>query len=230
MIRKTTRYVALTAALLAPHASLALAQDSDDALTISANVGYFSDYRFRGVSLSDEDFALQGGIDIGHSSGFYVGSWGSSIESFNGSELELDIYGGYATELSGTSVDLGVLAYTFPGGDNADYYEIYTSTGRTFGSVDLTVGFRYIPSQSNTGDQDNIYVHGEASYAVADLPVSIDGHLAYEDGAFGDRKTDWSLGVTYEFKSLAFNATYIDTNEVGAGFDSTIVFGVSASF
>ena len=230
MIRKTTRYVALTAALLAPHASLALAQDSDDALTISANVGYFSDYRFRGVSLSDEDFALQGGIDIGHSSGFYVGSWGSSIESFNGSELELDIYCGYATEVSGTSLDLGVLAYTFPGGYYAAYYDLYNSASRTVGSIDMGVGFAYIPSQDNVGNQDNIYIYGDLGYAIPEMPVSVAAHLGYEDGAFGDKRTHWSLGVTYEFKSLAFNATYVDTSENGAGFDSTIVFGVSASF
>ena len=230
MIRKTTRYVALAAALLAPHAGPALAQDSDQALTISANVGYVSDYRFRGVSLSDEDFALQGGIDVEHESGFYVGTWGSSIESFNGSEMELDIYGGYATELSGTSFDLGLLAYTFPGGDNADYYEIYTSAGRTFGSVDVTAGFAYIPSQSNVGDQDNIYIYGDLGYAIPDTPISVAAHLAFEDGAFGDKRKHWSLGATYEFKSLAFNASYIDTSESGAGFDSTIVFSVSASF
>lgn len=230
MTRKITNHVAVVAALLALQASPAMAQDSDDAYTISANVGYVSDYRFRGVSLSDEDFALQGGIDVEHNSGFYVGTWGSSIESFNGSEFELDLYGGYATELSGTSVDLGVLAYTFPGGDNADYYEIYTSASRTIGNIDVGAGFAYVPSQDNVGNQDNIYIYGDLGYAIPDTPISVAAHLGYEDGAFGDKRTHWSLGATYEFKSLAFNASYIDTSENGAGFDSTIVFSVAASF
>ncbi|MEM8825412.1 MAG: TorF family putative porin, partial [Pseudomonadota bacterium] len=40
---------------------------------LSGNIGVFSDYRFRGISLTDEDFALQGGVDLVHSSGFFVG-------------------------------------------------------------------------------------------------------------------------------------------------------------
>ncbi|MEN8675919.1 MAG: TorF family putative porin, partial [Alteriqipengyuania sp.] len=66
----------LSATLLA---SPALAQDEyeeeADAIEISGNVSLVSDYRFRGVSFSDEDIAIQGGIDLAHESGFYVGTW-----------------------------------------------------------------------------------------------------------------------------------------------------------
>lgn len=90
----TSYYVATALAVVLPASALARDEAAED-YAISANIGYFSDYRFRGVSLSDEDFALQGGIDVTHSSGFYVGTWGSSIEPFNGAEMELDLYGGY---------------------------------------------------------------------------------------------------------------------------------------
>ena len=67
---------------------------AEDDLTLGANVAIVSDYRFRGVSQSDEKLAIQGGLDVAHSSGFYLSTWGSSINDFNGSETELDIYGG----------------------------------------------------------------------------------------------------------------------------------------
>ena len=65
--------------------------------TITGNAGVFSDYRFRGISQTDKKPAFQGGFDIGHASGFYVGNWNSNIDSalYNGASLEMDFYGGY---------------------------------------------------------------------------------------------------------------------------------------
>ena len=62
---------------------------------ISANVSLVSDYRFRGISQSNEDIAIQGGFDYAFDNGIYVGTWGSSVDfdstdGFNGS-LELDL-------------------------------------------------------------------------------------------------------------------------------------------
>ena len=52
----------------------ALAQDAQsdlaDGWSVSANVAFTTDYRWRGVSFSDGDFAVQGGFDIGHENGF----------------------------------------------------------------------------------------------------------------------------------------------------------------
>jgi uncharacterized protein (TIGR02001 family) len=41
----------------------------------SANVALTSDYVFRGVSQTDEDPAIQGGFDVSHDSGLYIGTW-----------------------------------------------------------------------------------------------------------------------------------------------------------
>ena len=65
----------------------------------SANVGYFSEYRFRGLDQSGEAAAIQGGFDWAHDSGFYLGSWASNVE-FNEatSASEFDLYAGYTKE------------------------------------------------------------------------------------------------------------------------------------
>ena len=84
-------------------ATPALAQDGAEVagsgLTVSGNAAIVTDYRFRGVSLSGGDFAIQGGVDVAHDSGFYVGTWGSSIDAGEAfGEMELDVYGGWSGE------------------------------------------------------------------------------------------------------------------------------------
>ncbi|HDY83020.1 MAG TPA: hypothetical protein ENH48_08720, partial [Halieaceae bacterium] len=80
--------VAVTAALLAG-TGLAQAQEREPAIVtgdtlvegykISANVALTSDYKFRGISQSNQDGALQGGFDAEFGPGFYVGTWGSTV-------------------------------------------------------------------------------------------------------------------------------------------------------
>ena len=57
-----------------------------------------TDYRFRGISQNDEDFAIQGGFDYAHDSGFYAGLWASNvdfqIQTVDDASAELDIYAG----------------------------------------------------------------------------------------------------------------------------------------
>src|SRR5690606_7342496 len=123
------------------------AQD-DMGLEVSGNVALVTDYRFRGVSFSDGDIALQGGIDVGHSSGFYVGTWASSISGGTAfGELELDVYGGWSGDLGGVTVDVGLLYYIYPTGDapgvDTDYFEPYASVSTSLGPVGASLGVAY---------------------------------------------------------------------------------------
>ena len=207
---------------------------ADDAITLSANAALVSDYRFRGVSLSNEDIAIQGGFDASIEGGFYVGAWGSSIENFAGAETELDIYAGYATSFSGLDFDIGMLAYTYPGSSDTTYWEAYTSIGGSAGTLGWTLGATYAFDQSNLGDQDNIYVYGDLSYPIADTPLSINGHIGLEDGAFGDpdggSKIDWTLGASYDFKQFSLGVSYVDTNIDADGSDAGVIISLGASF
>ena len=103
-------------------ATPAFAQDASaptSDFTVSGNVAVVSDYRFRGVSLSGGDPAVQGGVTLSHSSGFYVGTWSSSIDGgpLYG-ENELDLFGGWSGDVaSGVTVDVGLLKYVYPTND-----------------------------------------------------------------------------------------------------------------
>ena len=70
----------------------------DDHVTISGGVAGVTQYRFRGVELSDEKPALQAWVEVTHEGGVYAGAWASSIDGFGeigGSNVELDLYAGY---------------------------------------------------------------------------------------------------------------------------------------
>ena len=74
--------------------------------SVTGGVTLASQYRFRGISLSDEDVAIQGTINVAHESGLYAGVWSSSTDGFGelgGSNVEVDLYGGYKACLLYTS-------------------------------------------------------------------------------------------------------------------------------
>jgi uncharacterized protein (TIGR02001 family) len=84
----------------------------------SGNVAMASDYSFRGISQTDRKPAIQGGLDLAHPSGIYLGTWGSSVNfgedlsAGQRAQMELDVYGGLRRSVAGL-VDLDL---------NATYY------------------------------------------------------------------------------------------------------------
>lgn len=111
---------AVAAAFAAPTAALAQAASPH---TVTGNLSFVTDYRFRGISQSFDKPAIQGGIDYSHASGFYLGTWGSSISGLqfaNSSGLEWDMYGGYKFNAGPLAMDVGLLYYWYPGA----YYNI----------------------------------------------------------------------------------------------------------
>ncbi|MGI9288204.1 MAG: TorF family putative porin [Pseudomonadales bacterium] len=192
-------------------------------VSASGNVALTTDYKFRGISQSDESVALQGGFDLEHSSGFYIGTWGSSVDfdtngdGFDGS-LELDYYGGFGSDIgdSGFSYDVGFLYYDYPGDDDTegDYWELYASIGWN----DLTVGVAY--SDDYYGETDEFsYLYADYSFALPG-EVSLDLHVGFnmleENGGFlatdEDGYTDYSIGVTKSFMDVDFSLAYVGTD------------------
>lgn len=199
-------------------ATPALAQDGD--LTISGNAAIVTQYRFRGVDLSGGDFAVQGGVDIGHSSGFYVGTWGSSLDedTVGYGHTELDIYGGWSGHvMEGVTADVGVLYYLYPNAamGETDYVEVYGSLGFDFGPASTTLGLAYAPKQDSLGGTDNIYVYADLGVGVPNTPVSLSAHVGYTDGFLtytNDSKAwDWSIGASYAVsQNVALGVAYVD--------------------
>jgi len=224
---------------------------------ISANVDLATDYRFRGISQTDREPAIQGGFDWSHKSGFYLGTWGSNV-AFAGS-LELDAYAGFSNKfLAGDkgSYDVGVLGYFYPGGNkttiedpegsgnftsvDVSYYEIYGSLGYDFGALSGTVGVNYSPEYT--------FSSGTFWYPYVDLNVplpkdfGIVAHYGYNSIDDNDRfgtpdYSDWKVGVTKSWLGLDWSLDYIDTDlsksECFGGSkvcDATAVLAIAKSF
>jgi uncharacterized protein (TIGR02001 family) len=114
-------------------------------VTVTGNLAITSNYVFRGLTQTDGQPAVQGGIDLAFTNGFYLGTWMSNISWFtdqnagtasnpvalsspgslgppyvpfrsNSAPLEWDFYGGYRnTFATDWSYDLGIIEYFYPG-------------------------------------------------------------------------------------------------------------------
>lgn len=242
-IRSLLAATALSAAMLA---TPALAQEeATDAstVTVTGNVGVVSDYRFRGISLSGGDPAIQGGVTATHDSGFYVGTWGSSIDDggtdFYG-DIELDVFGGWSGSVSeGLGLDVGLLYYAYPSnakGVDAEYFEPYVTLTGTLGPVTAKVGANYAWDQKALVD-DSLYLRTDLSAGIPQTPVTLNAHLGYTDGAFSfdpdGESFDWSLGATATvLGSLTFGVSYVgvEAPTVDGLTDDAVVFSLGASF
>lgn len=214
-------------------ASAAAAEDAAPPVVFSATIGIATDYRFRGISQTENDLALQGGFKASHQSGFYAGTWASNLSgwgTFGGANLELDLYGGYAREIAGVGADIGVIWYVFPqGARNTSFGEIYGSLSKSIGSASFTAGANYAFKQSALSfageSEDNIYVYAKASAAVEGSPVTLTAQFGYSDGNGGAGPNgwvasptgtylDWSAGVAVALPwgPLSLSATYVDTD------------------
>ncbi|HWV11835.1 MAG TPA: TorF family putative porin [Sphingobium sp.] len=218
----------LSAVALAALSAPAFAQDEPTpALTVTGNAAVVTDYRFRGISQTDKRFALQGGITVTHESGFYVSTWGSSIDDYvaAGSDQELDLIAGYSRTFGAATVDVGVLYYYYPGsgGANTDFVEPYASIKGTFGPATAKLSAAYAPkSRALSIDggltrEDNLYVAGDLAASVPNTPLGVSAHLGHSFGpsylTIGKEYTDWNIGATYTWSHLTFGVSYVDTNK-----------------
>lgn len=211
---------ALAAGGLATLAPAAHAADWE----FSGNAGLFSDYRFRGISQTNKYPAFQGGFDLAHASGFYVGNWNSNIDSafYNGANVEMDFYGGFRGEAGDFSYDAGVIYYYYPGSDTKiDNTELYIGGG--WGPVALKYSHAVSDFFSLDDSSGSYYLDATVTYPLSDK-LSLVGHVGYQSLKGGakvteidgsgphDSVTDWKLGVTYDLSGWALAASYIGTN------------------
>ncbi|PZU09517.1 TorF family putative porin [Sphingomonas sp.] len=205
-------------ALAAP----AFAQEESKPFTVSGSVGLVSDYRFRGVSQSDRNLAVQGGITIAHESGLYVSTWGSNLAgwgTFGGANMELDIVAGYKATFDAVTVDAGVTWFMYPSGfDNTDFFEPYVKLSTTVGPVSLLGGVAYAPKQEALGNwylngtsaangvydvpgdkNDNLYIWGDVSSGIPDTGLTLKAHLGYSNGNKGLGPFATSVAPTGEY-------------------------------
>jgi uncharacterized protein (TIGR02001 family) len=211
--RTALRAVLLVGALAAPGG--AWAQDEETFPKISGSAAFVSDYRFRGISFSDRDPAVQASIQLTTKPGFFIGAWGSSIAEFNGSTTEIDVYGGWSGPLGPLTATVGIYGYLYPGGTDTDVVELYGTLAGSFGPATLTVGLNWAPEQDNLATSSR-YAFASLAVGIADTPLTMKATLGHERGALvvdgsgqTTQKLDYLVGVDLAFKGLVFGAAYV---------------------
>lgn len=240
----------LAASLLSTSAFVAapaFAQEEEAGpVTVTGSVTLASDYRFRGVGLSGGDIAIQGGVTINHESGFYLGTWASSLEDTPVyGEVELDVFGGWAGDISdGLGADVGVTYYAYPskdpGAGPSDVWEVYGKLKPSFGPVGLTFGAYYSWDQDSLGGGDNLYLSADAALGIPNTPLTLTAHAGYTDGFLtytpDGNAWDYSIGASATvLGSLTLGVAYVGVEGPGGPAwdgitDDTVVVTLGASF
>ena len=194
-------------------ASAASAQETPE---IAWNLGVTSDYVFRGYSQTSEDPAIFGGVDLTVGS-FYAGAWASNVDFGDSTDGEIDIYGGYRSEVSGFAVDVGVVGYLYtsqPGGADYDYAELKATASRAFGPVTLGGAVYWSPDFFGADDEAT-YVEANASFSPA-AQWTVSGAVGHQSLDVNDDYAPWNAGVAYAVtENVAIDLRYHDTDVDG---------------
>jgi uncharacterized protein (TIGR02001 family) len=229
----------LKLALLAATATLAMgtaAQAQEDGpISFSFNAGVASDYVFRGISQTDENIQVFGGVDAALGEIGYAGVWLSNVDFNNGTDIEFDIYGGIKPTVGAVTLDIGLVYYGYtdqPPGPNEDYWEGKLAASIPAGGATLGAAVYYSPEFfGETGKATYYEVNG--AYPIPDTKFSVSGALGHQSVEGPLDYTTWNFGVGFALTdNVGFDLRYIDTSEHGFGsiYDSRVVLGVKATF
>lgn len=194
---------------------------------VTGNFGVVSDYRYRGISQTQNSVAVQGGVDYTHASGFYAGNWNSSVSSqlyTNGSGIESDLYAGFKKEIFGVTVDIGTLNYFYAKATNGtsndfDTNEVYI--GLTYGPVavkrsqSLSNYFGVANSKNSTYDQADVTIPVTEKIAL----VAHVGRTSVENSPTLNY-TDYKVGATYDLNGYVLSASYYTNKAKASGVES----------
>lgn len=193
-------------------------------VTVTANVALANEYRYRGIGQTNGRPALQGGFDLVHASGFYVGNWNSNISWLSdsnpgvSSSLEMDFYGGYKATTGPVAWDVGVLQYAYPGSrpdgfTSPDTTEVYASAGAG------PVVFKYSHALTNlfgfADTKNSGYADLTGTMDTGVWGVTATAHVGHQwvHNLSAASYTDWRVGLSKDLgASTVLSAAWLDTN------------------
>lgn len=186
--------------------------------TVAGNASLNSDYRFRGFTQTNYGAALQGGIDITHKSGFYLGNWNSNVaqDLYNGASLEMDFYGGFKGELvPGLGYDVGAIYYYYPQ-SGVDRTGAFAS--KKINNQELYLGLSYGPVSAKL-----YYATGDY-FKTADLAGAAQSTkgTTYLDLSYTQEVGGVILGAHYGLLTLKNHDQFSMSTDVGGTLPKTV--------
>lgn len=226
------RKTLLAAAVLSTLGASVPAVAADSEHSFSGNVTLASEYIYRGIGQTNRKPALQGGFDYSHSSGVYLGTWGSNISwlsdaGLGSSSLEVDVYGGYKGAAGPVGYDVGVLTYNYPGqglptgNGDPDTVEVYLGVSWEFLSAKYSYsttslfGFTTATGEKTDGSG---YIELNAAYDLGG-GWGVNAHVGNQDVKDVDTAsyTDYKIGVTKDLGFGVVGVSYWATDADSCG-------------
>ena len=231
MITKQLKGVAAAAVMAAAGLAFAAPASAQD-VDVSFNVGVVSDYVFRGASQSDEEPAIQGGIDM-TAGGFYAGVWASSVDFYDSTDAEIDGYFGYRTEAAGFAWDFGLIGYGYvnaPNGSDYDYAEAKIAASRAVGPATVGAAVYYSPNFYGAADEEAVYY--ELNGAITPFEnLTVSAAVGQQKLDVSDDYSTWNIGATYAlFGPVALDVRYHDTDVDSPLYEGRVVGSIKAVF
>ena len=196
-------------------AALVLITSGSAHADLTANVGFASDYYFRGILQASS--SASAGLDY-ESGGFYVGTWAADVKD----GLEVDGYFGYGGEVGDFGYGIGFTGYYYTGDFDDTYQEINLSGSYGLATLDVAVG-EYKNFDGPTLD-----------YTITSLTVEKDGfygkYATFSQDADGDY-FEFGYGTTIAEIDLGVTLLFNDENLSGDGSsDEALIFTIGKSF
>lgn len=205
-------------------AQSAAAQESA-APAFGGSVVLVTDYRFRGISQTLREMAVQAGIDVSGPAGLYAGVWGSNlnfgeVEPDGRAQAEVDVFGGIERSLGDVmDVGLGVTYYGYPGAASEHGYgfvEAALSAGRDFSVFEVGASAAYSPDYFG-GSGSATYLRGDVGIPLGASPFSLAAGVGRQwiekNESFGTPDyTDWSVGLVAAIASFEAGVAYVGTD------------------
>jgi len=225
MIKTKTLLILSSLALMPAISTSALASEvSLDDWSLTGNIALTSDYMFRGYTQTDSDPAIQGGFDVKHNSGFFIGVWASNVEgdtdapvNYNGANIEIDVYLGWKGKIPNTELEVTARAmrFMYPGtnynDNNSNEYGLFLNYGFTTVAVNGSINY----SDDYYGTGTEWYWDGGVEIPVG--PVKLGLHAGRTDYEHGGDYTDYSIAISGELVGLGLSLSYIGTDGVPGG-------------
>ncbi|MCP5178471.1 MAG: hypothetical protein H6993_10945 [Pseudomonadales bacterium] len=198
---------------------------------LTANATATSNYIWRGLTQTENEAAIQGGLDYSHESGFYIGTWASNVNYGAGDpySYEHDIYFGWSGTAGEVDWDVGYLYYNYDSAANFDFGEVYASLG--YAGFSLKAMVLTNTEADEVGNQDfgfgkAMYISGDYSFTTGN-EIELGAHVGWHDGDFAEAFNgvdgsyfDYNVYIAKNGFKFMISDTDADGPAAGGAFDN----------
>lgn len=219
---------AAVAVVMAPSA---LAQDGGG-IAVDGYLGLLSDFRDRGLSLSDKDPSLVASLGLFSDSGFYGGVMGAIVDDGVGGDAKAEFYAGYQMDRGDYIYDFSVELDSIHGNDSRFYPEFKATMARDFGLAFIRTGVSFAPDgRWSAPDSDSVHVFTDLEVPVPTMPeFTLIGRIGRDFLSGQSNRWDWGLGVSAFIDQVEISLMYEDSSVDSRAGNGTVVLGARFYF